>query len=59
MKRVKNNARDVLTILTGEHVTFIPEEVLIRHPYIDIVTSFEAEYIVRDIADDKEYAEIL
>ncbi len=59
MKRVKYNRANTLTILTGEHVTFIPEEVLMRHTYIDIVTSFEAEYTMKDIANGMPYTEIL
>ena len=59
MKRVKDIDFDTLTVLTGEHVTFIPEEVLTRHSYIDIVTSFEAEYILKDIANGLPYTEIL
>lgn len=59
MKRVKYNNKNTLTILTWEHVTFISEEVLTRHPYIDVVTIFESEYIVRDIANEKNYSDIL
>ena len=50
---------DVPIVMGGPHVTFKPEETLERHRQIDLVTVYEAEYSIPELANALEKGESL
>ena len=49
LKKVKEIDKNVRTVIGGQHVTWLAEEVLTESPYIDVVAKGEGEIIILDL----------
>ena len=58
IKSTKKNYPNLKIVVFWEHVTFIAEEVLSRIKEIDIVAKYEADYTIKEIANNKNLNEI-
>lgn len=53
-KFVKDWRADVVTVMGGPHVTFIPQEALERHPAIDYIVLFDGEHPMLELTNALE-----